>query len=83
MSRYRRPTIGKRTQLKKQWVFDPSEILELFKTKTCDQIAAMKGCNPRTISRFLKKCLDTNADLRAIRFPHLSQKAREDLCRKE
>ena len=24
-----------------------------------------------------------NADLRAIRFPHLSQKAREDLCRKE
>ena len=47
------PEIGEATRFKKIYSFNPSEILELFKKKTMEEIAEEKGCSVGTIQRII------------------------------
>lgn len=59
--------IGLSTRLPKKHHLNASLIIELYKTKTTAEIAAMFGCSYKTITRILKQRLEGTIDLRTLR----------------
>ena len=79
--------IGLSTRLQKRHHLESDLVIDLYKTKTSTEIAAMVGCSYKTITRLLKRHLSKVVDLRTLRthaIQHGTQRRyahqKEDLC---
>jgi len=71
--------IGKSTRFKHLHSLDSVEILELFKTKTCTEIAQAKGCSYKTITRLIRGAIGKTFDLRKRRIGTRTNYRKDDL----
>lgn len=71
--------VGQETRYKQKYHFDRDTILNLFKDKTATEIAQMYGCTYKTITRFIRKFISADFDLRTLRTGSLTTYRKDGL----